>query len=197
MIIKRYHCSIVAGYTGVQGMSFSQTVITFVGTHPSFYFSKMEILRQCCRHIMRTLGTGHREAVYHAALVTALNKARVFHRSEVICAITYLEETVGYGKADLILDDIVVELKATSRPPSDASGQLKKYVQSLTRSERQPFRGVVINFNQRTGKVDMYEDLNMSCSSKLAYNPKTRVNSRFWKEGPLTGATYSWNVLPK
>lgn len=146
---------------------------------------------------MRTLGTGHREVVYHSALVTALNKAKVFHRSEVICAITYLGETVGYGKADLILEDIVVELKATSRPPSEASGQLKKYVQSLTRSERQPFRGLVINFNQRTGKVELYEDFNQSYSPKVTYCPKPRVKSRFWPTGSLTKPSSCLDVLPK
>ena len=117
----------------------------------------MEILKRSCWHIMKTLGTGHREAVYHAALITALNKARVFHRSETVCAISYLGETVGYGKADLILDDIVVELKATSRPPTESSGQLKKYIESLSRTEKRPFRGVIVNFNQRTAKVDIWQ----------------------------------------
>ncbi len=139
----------------------------------------MEILKSSCRHIMRTLGTGHREAVYHAALITALNKARVFHRSETVCAITYLGETVGYGKADLILDDLVVELKATTRPPSESSGQLKKYVQSLTRSEQRPFRGVVINFNQRTAKVDFFEDESQPVERKPV-PIKHVVRSRFW-----------------
>ena len=139
----------------------------------------MEILKSSCRHIMRALGTGHREAVYHAALITALNKARVFHRSETVCAITYLGETVGYGKADLILDDLVVELKATTRPPSESSGQLKKYVQSLTRSEQRPFRGVVINFNQRTAKVDFFEDESQPVERKPS-PLKHVVRSRFW-----------------
>jgi GxxExxY protein len=139
----------------------------------------MEILKSSCRHIMRTLGTGHREAVYHAALITALNKARVFHRSETVCAITYLGETVGYGKADLILDDLVVELKATTRPPAESSGQLKKYVQSLTRSEQRPFRGVVINFNQRTTKVDFFEDESQPVERKPV-PIKHVVRSRFW-----------------
>ena len=130
---------------------------------------------------MRTLGTGHREAVYHAALVTALNKARVFHRSETVCAITYLGETVGYGKADLILDDLVVELKATARPPCESSGQLRKYVESLTKSERQPFRGVVINFNQKTAKVDFYEDIHASVPHPRPPRPIS-ARSRFWRK---------------
>ena len=130
---------------------------------------------------MRTLGTGHREAVYHAALVTALNKARVFHRSETVCAITYLGETVGYRKADLILDDLVVELKATARPPSESSGQLRKYVESLTKSERQPFRGVVINFNQKTAKVDFYEDIHASVPHPRPPRPIS-ARSRFWRK---------------
>ena len=121
----------------------------------------MQALKSSCAHIMRTLGTGHREAVYHAALITSLNKAHTFHRSEVVCAITYLGQTIGFGRADIVIDDLVVELKATTTPPSRVSGQLRKYVESLTRSEAQPFRGVVINFNQRTAKVDIYEEEEM------------------------------------
>lgn len=118
----------------------------------------MQTLKASCTHIMRTLGTGHREAVYHAALIASLNKAQVFHRSEVVCAITYLGQTIGFGRADLVIDDLVVELKAASKAPEQASGQLRKYIESLTKSESQPFRGVVINFNQKTGKVDIYEE---------------------------------------
>ena len=141
----------------------------------------MEVIRSKCKHIMRTLGVGHRETVYHSALVTALNKAQVFHRSEVVCAITYEGETVGFGKADVILDDIVVELKATTRPPSEASGQLKVYVNSLTRSEGRPFRGVVINFNQRTGRVDIYEELHPGAVEPLE---PPRKKSRYWTKEP-------------
>ena len=143
----------------------------------------MEILRRSCWHIMRTLGTGHREAVYHNALITALNKARVFHRSETVCSISYLGETVGYGKADLILDDLVVELKATSRMPSESSGQLKKYVESLTRTEKRPFRGVIINFNQKTGKVDIWENGPPSEPAQIQQEKARVVSSRFWRKG--------------
>ena len=139
----------------------------------------MDILKRSCLHIMRTLGAGHREAVYHTALITALNKARVFHRSETVCAISYLGETVGYGKADLIIDDIVVELKATSRSPTEASGQLKKYVESLTRTEKIPFRGVIINFNQKTATVDFWYSPRMATQPRPK-NPKV-VTSRFWR----------------
>lgn len=141
----------------------------------------METLRRSCWHIMRTLGTGHSEKVYHCALITALNKAKVFHRSEVVCAIRYLGETVGYGKADLVLDDLVVELKATTRAPVEFTGQIKKYVESLTQSEKRAFRAVVVNFNQRSAQVDIWVS---PFSTKVVTPPKrTLVRSRFFLNG--------------
>lgn len=138
----------------------------------------MEMLRRSCWHIMKTLGTGHSEKIYHVALITALNKAKVFHRSEVVCAISYLGETVGYGKADLVLDDLVVELKATTRAPVESTGQVKKYVESLARSEKRPFRAVVVNFNQRSAQVEMW----VSPHSAHVVKPirRTLVRSRFF-----------------
>lgn len=110
------------------------------------------------RHVMRVLGVGHTERIYHNALITALNRAGVQHRSEVTCPIWFMGQCVGVGRADLVVGDLVVEIKANRLPPRRTSPQLQKYINSLIKAEKSYYRGMVVNFNQKTGAVDFYED---------------------------------------
>ncbi len=110
------------------------------------------------KRVMKGLGKGHVERVYHRAMITSLNSERVAHRSEVIAPIYFLGEVVGFGRCDIIVGNLIVEFKANKNCPSQTSAQLKKYMQSLAATERRRFRGVVINFNQKTGKVDTHAD---------------------------------------
>lgn len=116
---------------------------------------------------MHVLGPGHSERVYHRALATSLGRTPIQFRSEVVTPIMYMGECVGTGRADLVLQgrqkgprdsaqDLAVEIKANARPPSQASGQLRKYLESLRRVEKRECAGVVLNFNQSTGDVDWY-----------------------------------------
>jgi len=107
-------------------------------------------------YVMKVLGTGHREAVYHRALITALNKASVIHRSEVACPIWFMGECIGMGRADLVIDDVIVEIKANRSEPKSTSAQLKKYLVSLSQAEGKEYKGLVINFNQASGCVDVF-----------------------------------------
>ena len=102
----------------------------------------IDILKGHARHVMRVLGPGHRERIYHNALITALNRRAIPHRSEVACPIWFMGECIGMGRADLVIEDLIVEIKANRLPPTETSAQLRKYIQSLTRSERRDFRGV-------------------------------------------------------
>ena len=125
------------------------------------------MLLDYAKHAMRMLGTGHSERVYHRALATSLGRTPIQFRSEVVTPIMYMGECVGTGRADLVLQgrqkgprdtarDLAVEIKANARPPSQASGQLRKYLESLKRVEKRECAGVVLNFNQSTGEVDLY-----------------------------------------
>jgi GxxExxY protein len=127
------------------------------------------MLLEYARHVMRVLGTGHSERVYHRALATSLGRTPVQFRSEVVTPIMFMGECVGTGRADLVLQgrqkgprdsaqDLAVEIKANARPPSQASGQLRKYLESLRRVEKRECAGVVLNFNQSTGQVDWFVD---------------------------------------
>lgn len=118
----------------------------------------VEILKAHAVQVMRTLGKGHSEKVYHSAMVISLNRKGILHRSEVTVPIYFLGECVGFGRADLIVDDIVVEFKANMRPPSSTSPQLQKYLASLTGYEKKYYLGCVINFSQKTGLIEIFEE---------------------------------------
>jgi GxxExxY protein len=103
--------------------------------------------------VMQQLGKGHRERVYHRAMITSLNQAGVQHRSEVPAPLYCMGEVVGVGRCDLVIGSLVVEIKANAQPPRCALSQLRKYTQNLGRAERRRYRGVIVNFNQNTGAV--------------------------------------------
>lgn len=144
-----------------------------------------------CREVFAELGAGHTERVYHRGVISVLNHKGIPHRSEVTVPIYVRGDCVGNGRADIVVGDMAIELKALSNPPAKVSGQLSKYVKSLNkdvtdafnrRAVRSPFfagpggddciaegdfeqeraalcrrlfRGVAVNFNQRTERVDV------------------------------------------
>lgn len=118
--------------------------------------SLTQLLRASASKVMSALGKGHTERVYHKAMITALNRQKIPHRSEVMSPIFFMKEVVGFGRCDIVIGNWVVEFKANTRRPSHTSPQLQKYLESLKASERKRFRGVVINFNQQSGKVEFF-----------------------------------------
>jgi GxxExxY protein len=123
---------------------------------------------------MRELGTGHREAVYHKALSRSLSEKGIAHRMEVVTPIMFMGECVGIGRADIVMEGVVIEIKANAKRPAAASGQLRKYMESLNTVENKQCTGVVINFNQATGKVD-------GISERFEKKQPKQVQSRFFR----------------
>ena len=105
--------------------------------------------------VMQDLGVGHRESVYHNALIVILNSRQIAHRSEVTLPIMFMNECVGMGRADLIIGNVVIEIKAVCRCPLNVSGQIKKYMDSMAGIQQKNVVGVVLNFNQNTGRVEI------------------------------------------
>lgn len=136
-----------------------------------------DIIRGQSNHVMRCLGVGHSESVYHRALITAMNKAGVPHRSEVSCPIWFMGECIGMGRADLVIDDVVLEIKANRLPPKRTSPQLQKYLVSLTQAEKKEFRGVVVNFNQKNGKVDIFFEERKEKTDSILFKRSLREQS--------------------
>lgn len=149
--------------------------------------SVCDIVKGQANHVMRCLGKGHTESVYHRALITAMNKAGVAHRSEVSCPIWFMGECIGVGRADMVIDDMVLEIKANKLPPKQTSAQLQKYIVSLSQAENKTFWGMVVNFNQKNGTVDIFHDYKRSelfeRSSKMRQNA-SEIPKMFKRKAP-------------
>jgi GxxExxY protein len=119
----------------------------------------IQLLRRHAKGVLRTLGKGHSERVYHRAMITSLNSERIPHRSEVIAPIYFMREVVGFGRCDIVLQNLVVEFKANRTCPRRTSDQLQKYLESMRQTSKRaaPIRGVVINFSQKTGLVEVFQ----------------------------------------
>jgi GxxExxY protein len=119
----------------------------------------LQTLRGHANGVMRALGKGHTERVYHRAMIASLNRARIPHRSEVLAPIYFMGEVVGFGRCDIVIGDLAVELKANVHCPRKASSQLQKYIESAKASSnkrRSRPRGAVVNFSQRTGRPELW-----------------------------------------
>lgn len=145
-----------------------------------------DVLKGQANHVMRCLGKGHTESVYHKALITAMNRAGVAHRSEVSCPIWFMGECVGFGRADMVIDDVIVEIKANKLPPKETSAQLKKYMESLALAEKKVFQGIVVNFNQKNGCVDIYRELGSQgrIEGSAIFERSTKKSSHIWDNAP-------------
>lgn len=114
-------------------------------------------IRDHALHVMKKLGKGHSERVYHRALITLFNRVGVLHRSEVLTPIYFMDEMVGMGRCDLVVGNLAIEIKANSLHPSKATSQLHKYTCGLARAERRNMTGVIVNFNPKTGGVQTHQ----------------------------------------
>lgn len=119
----------------------------------------VQLLRRHARGVIRVLGKGHSERVYHRAMITSLNSERIPHRSEVIAPIYFMGDVVGFGRCDIVVGNLVVEFKANKACPRRTSDQLQKYLDSMRATKRKgpPARGIVVNFSQRTGLIDVFQ----------------------------------------
>jgi GxxExxY protein len=132
--------------------------------------AKMNEIIGICNHVMNTLGVGHTEDVYHRAVSEGLNAMNLPHTCECYCPIMYLGKCVGMGRADIVVDNFVIEIKAIQQLNNRASDQLCKYMTAIqlqrasdpNRLERSKFFdvsaldlvGILVNFNQKNGTVE-------------------------------------------
>jgi GxxExxY protein len=95
-------------------------------------------------NIYNNLGSGYSESIYHKALEVELRLNDVNYESEKIILINYKGYNVGNGRADIIINNIVVELKAmTQKPTEKETIQVMTYLNSLNLKY-----GLIINFPQ-------------------------------------------------
>jgi GxxExxY protein len=116
----------------------------------------VKILLSHAQDVMKKLGIGHKEVIYAKALNVSLNRYAIPHRIEVDIPIMYMGQSVGHGRADLIIDNLIVEIKALAKTPKEAMAQLHKYIINLSKLEEREYRGVIVNFCQSSGDVVLY-----------------------------------------
>lgn len=109
------------------------------------------------QHVFNYLGLGHREHVYCKALQLSLNKSNIFYRSEVCCPIFFINEIVGYGRADFVIENTIIEVKSIKKTSNENFSQLQKYITSLNKVEKKKYTGFVLNFNQKNQQIEILD----------------------------------------
>jgi GxxExxY protein len=104
-----------------------------------------------CQEVLRVLGKGHSEVVYHRALEVELRDAHVPYETEAVLPIRYKGHVIGSFRVDIIVaNELIVELKAVPYTVrEDERTQLRKYL-----AHTDIHKGIVVNFNQKTQEID-------------------------------------------
>ena len=84
---------------------------------------------EIARHVYKTLGHGHSEAVYHRAVEVGLRKACLRYDTERVVQIKYEGHVVGSKRLDLVINDnTIVELKSVNALKNKEINQLTNYM---------------------------------------------------------------------
>ncbi len=99
-------------------------------------------IRRIIYEVVKELGTGHKESVYHKALEEAFREKKLKVSSEVQIPITYKTKKVGTYIPDFVIEDkIRLELKALPFLGDEPKKQLWRYLKNS------PYRlGLLVNF---------------------------------------------------
>jgi len=106
----------------------------------------MEFLKEISQEIYTELGSGHTESIYQHAFETELRIRCIEYESQKVVPITYKNFNVGYGFADIVIDDAVIELKAITKLRPQDHTQVLNYMEMLTIKT-----GYLINFGGAHG----------------------------------------------
>jgi GxxExxY protein len=95
--------------------------------------------------IYNSIGPGYNEVIYHRAFEVALRLNGISYDSEVVTPVIYKGHTVGHGRVDLIINEVmIIELKAIANlNNNDSIIQIKNYMKQHNISD-----GLIINFGQ-------------------------------------------------
>lgn len=105
-------------------------------------------IEQLAREIYDTLGTGHIESTYQGAMEIALRIEGEPYEAQKVVPVLFRGMQAGHGIADVVLADIVIELKAAKGAIGAGDlAQVKCYMASLGIK-----RGMVVNFGQPSTK---------------------------------------------
>ena len=91
-------------------------------------YGKLEQLRGFAEDVCASLGAGHLESIYHAAMAVELRLAGIMYESEQVMAVTHKGNYVGTIRADIIVNkECVLEFKISGKL-DDAKQQARQYM---------------------------------------------------------------------
>jgi GxxExxY protein len=91
-------------------------------------YEKLEQLRGFAQEVYMSLGAGHLESIYHAAMAVELRLAGIQYESEQVMPVTHKGQYVGMIRADIIVNkECVLEFKISGKL-DDAKQQARQYM---------------------------------------------------------------------
>jgi GxxExxY protein len=91
-------------------------------------YGLLERLRICAEEVCASLGAGHLESIYHAAMAVELRLAGITYESEQVMPVTHKGMYVGTVRADIIVNkECVLEFKISGKV-EDAKQQARQYM---------------------------------------------------------------------
>jgi GxxExxY protein len=91
-------------------------------------YDKLETLRGFAEEVYQSLGGGHLESIYHAAMAVELRLAGLMYESEHVMPVTHKGNYVGTVRADIIVNkECVLEFKISGKI-DDAKQQARQYM---------------------------------------------------------------------
>ena len=91
-------------------------------------YSKIDMLYKFAEDVCTSLGPGHLESIYHAAMAVELRIAGLPYESEQVIPVTHKGHFVGIVRADIIVDkECVLEFKISGKL-DDAKQQARQYM---------------------------------------------------------------------
>jgi GxxExxY protein len=116
-------------------------------------YERLEMLRGFAQEVYTSLGAGHLESIYHAAMAVELRLAGLQYESEQVMPVTHKGQYVGTIRADIIVNkECVLEFKISGKM-DDAKQQARQYM----KLQGIPYGFVVMFPKTDGGKVQFVE----------------------------------------
>jgi len=117
--------------------------------HPESAVCWHQALLDAVGRVRNALGPGLTESIYQHALAVELRGHNTVVEVEKIFEIKYCDHSVGFMRADLVVDGhAVIEVKAVAKITDAHVTQLDAYMRQLT---KRPRTGAVVNFSTHGG----------------------------------------------
>jgi GxxExxY protein len=109
------------------------------------------MLEVLVRAVWEELGPGYTESIYHNALEVLLRRNGVSYETERIIPVCFQNHVVGNLRADIILQDCIIELKSVKSLTEPNRTQIKLYMKLLKVE-----RGILVNFGSDQFQIEEF-----------------------------------------